>query len=79
MAALTAPEVVKAQAFNAPWCVVATVVIVWLLVSLRTVGGRWNTFGIGCVVFLRYGPGAVLLGIAVAAGILLSRLWRNEV
>jgi Na+/proline symporter len=36
------------------------------------------TFGIGCVVFLRYGPGAVLLGIAAGGGILLARLWRNE-
>ena len=30
--------------------VAATVIIVWLLVSLRSINGRWNTFGIGCVI-----------------------------
>jgi signal peptidase II len=45
--------------------VVATVVIVWLLVSLRTSGGRLNTFGIGCV-------------IGGAAGNLIDRAFREE-
>ncbi len=36
------------------------------------------TFGIGCVVFLQYGPGAILLSLAVAGGALLAWLWRNE-
>lgn len=45
--------------------VAATVVIVWLLVSLRTMGGRWNTFGIGCV-------------IGGAAGNLVDRAFRQE-
>jgi len=45
--------------------VVATLVIVWLLVSLRTVGGRLNTFGIGCV-------------IGGAAGNLVDRAFRQE-
>ena len=45
--------------------VVATVVIVWLLVSLRTSGGRLNTFGIGCV-------------IGGAAGNLIDRAVRQE-
>ncbi|WP_051062974.1 signal peptidase II [Ilumatobacter nonamiensis] len=45
--------------------VVATVVIVWLLVSLRTTGGRLNTFGIGCV-------------IGGAAGNLIDRAFRQE-
>jgi signal peptidase II len=45
--------------------VVATVVIVWLLVSLRTTGGRLNTFGIGCV-------------IGGAAGNLIDRAFRQD-
>lgn len=45
--------------------VVATVVIVWLLVSLRTAGGRLNTFGIGAV-------------IGGAAGNLIDRAFRQE-
>ena len=45
--------------------VLATVVIVWLLVSLRTSGGRLNTFGIGCV-------------IGGAAGNLVDRAFRQE-
>jgi signal peptidase II len=45
--------------------VVATVVIVWLLVSLRTSGGKLNTFGIGCV-------------IGGAAGNLIDRAFRQE-
>jgi len=36
------------------------------------------TFGIGCMVFLRYGPGAVMLGIAVTGAAVLAWLWRNE-
>ncbi len=45
--------------------VVATLVIVWLLVSLRTAGGRLNTFGIGAV-------------IGGAAGNLIDRAFRQE-
>lgn len=45
--------------------VVATVVIVWLLVSLRSAAGRLNTFGIGCV-------------IGGAAGNLIDRAFRQE-
>ncbi len=45
--------------------VVATVVIVWLLVSLRSAGGRLSTFGIGCV-------------IGGAAGNLIDRAFRQE-
>jgi len=45
--------------------VAATLIIVWLLVSLRTMGGRWNTFGIGCV-------------IGGAAGNLVDRAFRQE-
>ena len=45
--------------------VVATLVIVWLLVSLRTVGGRLNAFGIGCV-------------IGGAAGNLVDRAFRQD-
>ena len=45
--------------------VIATVVIVWLLVSLRTAGGALNTFGIGCV-------------IGGAAGNLIDRAFRQE-
>jgi signal peptidase II len=45
--------------------VVATIVIVWLLVSLRTAGGRLNTFGIGCV-------------IGGAAGNLIDRAFRQK-
>ena len=45
--------------------VVATVVIVWLLVSLRTSGGRLNTFGIGCVS-------------GGAAGNLIDRAFRQD-
>jgi signal peptidase II len=45
--------------------VVATVVIVWLLVSLRTPGSRLSTFGMGCV-------------IGGAAGNLVDRLFRGD-
>ncbi|MGB3736714.1 MAG: signal peptidase II [Ilumatobacter sp.] len=45
--------------------VVATVVIVWLLVSLRSAGGRLNTFGIGAV-------------IGGAAGNLIDRAFRDD-
>jgi signal peptidase II len=45
--------------------VVATVVIVWLLVSLRTSAGPLNTFGIGCV-------------IGGAAGNLIDRAFRQD-
>ena len=45
--------------------VVATLVIVWLLVTLRTAGGRLNTFGIGAV-------------IGGAAGNLIDRAFRQE-
>ncbi|MGA9279653.1 signal peptidase II [Ilumatobacter sp.] len=45
--------------------VVATIVIVWLLVSLRTSGGPLNTFGIGCV-------------IGGAAGNLIDRVFRGD-
>lgn len=45
--------------------VVATVVIVWLIISLRTAGGRLNTFGIGCL-------------IGGAAGNLIDRAFRQE-
>jgi signal peptidase II len=45
--------------------VLATVIIVWLLVSLRTSGGGLNTFGIGCV-------------IGGAAGNLIDRAFRQE-
>jgi signal peptidase II len=44
---------------------VATLVIVWLLVSLRSAGGGLNTFGIGCV-------------IGGAAGNLIDRAFRQE-
>ncbi len=45
--------------------VVATVVIVWLLVSLRSAGGGLNTFGIGLV-------------IGGAAGNLIDRAFRGD-
>ena len=45
--------------------VVATVVIVWLLVSLRTPGSRLSTFGMGCV-------------IGGAAGNLVDRMFRGD-
>lgn len=45
--------------------VLATVVIVWLLVSLRGAGGGLNAFGIGCV-------------IGGAAGNLIDRAFRGE-
>jgi signal peptidase II len=45
--------------------VVATIVIVWLLVSLRTPGSRLSTFGMGCV-------------IGGAAGNLVDRLFRGD-
>ena len=44
---------------------VATGVIIWLLVSLRTEGSALSMFGIGCV-------------IGGAAGNLIDRLFRNE-
>ncbi|BAN02271.1 signal peptidase II [Ilumatobacter coccineus] len=45
--------------------IVATVVIVWLLASLRGVGGRLATFGMGCV-------------IGGAAGNLVDRAFRGD-
>jgi len=36
------------------------------------------TFGIGSVVFLRYGAGAILLAVAVAGGMVLAWCWRRE-
>ncbi len=45
--------------------VLATVVIVWLLVSLRSGGTRLSTFGMGCL-------------IGGAAGNLVDRMFRNE-
>ena len=45
--------------------VVATVVIIWLLTSLRTEGSALSAFGIGCV-------------IGGAAGNLIDRLFRDE-
>ncbi|MFK7918325.1 MAG: signal peptidase II [Ilumatobacter sp.] len=45
--------------------ILATAVIVWLLVSLRTAGGRVNTLGIGFV-------------IGGAAGNLVDRVFRQE-
>ncbi len=45
--------------------VAATLIIVWLLVSLRSAGGGLNTFGIGCV-------------IGGAAGNLIDRAFRQE-
>ena len=55
----------RAEGMGPLIAVVATLVIVWLLVSLRTVGGRLNTFGIGCV-------------IGGAAGNLVDRAFRQE-
>ena len=55
----------RGQGFGPIIAVVATIVIVWLLVSLRTTGGALNTFGIGCV-------------IGGAAGNLIDRLFRQE-
>ncbi len=55
----------RGQGFGPVIAVVATVVIVWLLVSLRTSGGKLNTFGIGCV-------------IGGAAGNLIDRVFRQE-
>jgi len=45
--------------------IVATVVIVWLLASLRTQSGKLSAFGMGCV-------------IGGAAGNLVDRAFRNE-
>ena len=55
----------QGQGLGPRFAVVATVVIVWLLVSLRTAGGRLNTFGIGAV-------------IGGAAGNLIDRAFRQE-
>lgn len=55
----------RGQGLGPVIAVVATIVIVWLLVSLRTTGGRLNTFGIGCV-------------IGGAAGNLIDRVFRQE-
>jgi signal peptidase II len=55
----------RGQGLGPVIAVVATVVIVWLLVSLRTSGGKLNTFGIGCV-------------IGGAAGNLIDRAFRQE-
>jgi len=55
----------RGQGLGPVIAVVATVVIVWLLVSLRTSGGKMNTFGIGCV-------------IGGAAGNLIDRAFRQD-
>ena len=55
----------RGQGLGPVIAVVATVVIVWLLVSLRTSGGKLNTFGIGCV-------------IGGAAGNLIDRAFRQD-
>ena len=55
----------RGQGLGPVIAVVATLVIVWLLVSLRTQGSRLSTFGIGCV-------------IGGAAGNLVDRLLRGE-
>ena len=55
----------QAEGFGPLIAVVATLVIVWLLVSLRTVGGALSTFGIGCV-------------LGGAAGNLADRAFRQE-
>ncbi len=55
----------QGQGFGPLIAVVATIVIVWLLVSLRSTGGRLNTFGIGAV-------------IGGAAGNLVDRAFRQE-
>ncbi len=55
----------QAQGLGPLIAVVATVVIVWLLISLRSSGGRLNSFGIGCV-------------IGGAAGNLIDRVFRGD-
>jgi signal peptidase II len=55
----------RGQGMGPVIAVVATIVIVWLLVSLRSTGGRLNTFGIGCV-------------IGGAAGNLVDRAFRQD-
>ncbi len=55
----------QAQGLGPLIAIVATVVIVWLLISLRTAGGGLNTFGLGCV-------------IGGAAGNLIDRAFRQE-
>jgi signal peptidase II len=54
-----------AQGFGPVIAVVATIVIVWLLIALRGVGGRLATFGMGCV-------------IGGAAGNLVDRMFRGD-
>jgi signal peptidase II len=55
----------RGQGLGPVIAVVATIVIVWLLVSLRGVGGRLATFGMGCV-------------IGGAAGNLVDRAFRGD-
>lgn len=54
-----------AQGFGPVIAVVATIVIVWLLIALRGVGGKLATFGMGCV-------------IGGAAGNLVDRMFRGD-
>ncbi len=55
----------QATGFGPVIAVVATVVIVWLLLSLRTGSSRLSTFGMGCV-------------IGGAAGNLIDRAFRGD-
>lgn len=55
----------RGQGMGPVIAVVATLVIVWLLMSLRGVGGRLATFGMGCV-------------IGGAAGNLIDRIFRGD-
>lgn len=55
----------RGQGLGPVIAVVATLVIVWLLVSLRGIGGRLATFGMGCV-------------IGGAAGNLVDRAFRGD-
>ena len=54
-----------AQGFGPVIAVVATIVIVWLLIALRGMGGKLATFGMGCV-------------IGGAAGNLVDRMFRGD-
>lgn len=55
----------RGQGMGPVIAVVATLVIVWLLMSLRGIGGRLATFGMGCV-------------IGGAAGNLVDRAFRGD-
>ena len=55
----------RGQGLGPVIAVVATLVIVWLLASLRGVGGKLAVFGMGCV-------------IGGAAGNLIDRLFRGD-